>query len=291
VTPRPAPAAALLRLAAVGLLAAGCTGPAAHPPDAGGPRLAGAIQQYREDEVRGVFQLALANGGPSPVVVERVEVAWAGFADPPSAAPGYTLGPGLTADLPLPVAPADCTASDSPQERAPAAPAVARVQVAGGRVVEVTLPASAALERLFTASCRRQFIESQVGVSFGPDWVRTGDGAQAALSGELEVGRREATGAIGLAEVDGSVLLGLALAAPPGPAGLLLPAGQAAARLPVEVRSTLRCDGHSLGESKQTFVFTAVLDLGDGQDRPYALTPDPAGRALMQRLLEDACGG
>ena len=93
-----------------------------------------------------------------------------------------------------------------------------------------------------------------------------------------------------MVSVDGSVLLGLALAGTPGPGGASLPAGQAAIRLPVEVRSTLRCDGHSLGESKKTYVFDVVVDVGDGEDRPYALTPDAAARALMQTLIEDACG-
>lgn len=93
-----------------------------------------------------------------------------------------------------------------------------------------------------------------------------------------------------MVSVDGSVLLGLALASAPDPGGASLPAGQAAVRLPVKVRSTLRCDGHSLGESKKTYAFDVVVDVGDGENRPYALTPDPAARALMQTLIEDACG-
>lgn len=290
MTPRPAPAAALLGLAAACALAAGCaSGPGGSTDDAA-PRLAGAIQQYREDEVNGVLQIALTNDGRAPVVIERIEVEWPGFAEPPAADPAYRLGPGLTADLPLHLAAADCAAADSPQQRGPTTPAVARVQVAGGEVVRVPLPASGALERIFTADCRRQDTAAQVGLAFGPEWVRTGAGPDAVLTGALEVTRRDAVGQVGVVSVDGSVLLGLALAGAPDPGGASLRAGQAAARFPVEVRSTLRCDGHSLGESKQTYVFDVVVDVGDGQDRPYALTPDAAARALMQALIEDACG-
>ena len=252
--------------------------------------LAGALQQYREDEVNGVLQVAVTNAGPTPLVIERLEVDWPGFAEPPAAAPAYRLGPGLTADLPVPLAAADCSAAANPQEQGPTTPAVALVQVAGGGVVRLPLPESDALERIFTTDCRRQDTAAQVGLAFGPEWVRGGVGSDAVLSGTLDVTRRNAVGEVGVVSVDGSVLLGLALAGAPGPGGALLPAGQAATRLPVEVRSTLRCDGHSLGESKKTFVFDVVVDVGDGEGRPYALTPDAAARALMQTLIEDACG-
>jgi hypothetical protein len=252
--------------------------------------LAGSIQQYREDEVNGVLQVALTNNGPSPVRIQRVELDWPGFAEPPAADPAYRIGPGLTADLPLPLAAADCSAVPNPQLSGPATPAIARVEVDGGGLVRVPLPASGALERVFTTDCRRQHTAAQVDLAFGSDWARAGAGAGAVLTGTLDVTRREAVGEVGVVSVDGSVLLGLALVGTPGPGSATLAPGQASTRLPVEVRSTLRCDGHSLGESKQTYVFDVVVDLGDGEARPYALTPDPAARALMQSVIEDACG-
>jgi len=276
-------------LTAVCALVVGC-GPAATGFRAADrPPLAGTVQQYREDEVEGLLQVSLTNRGPATVVIERIELAWPGFAESPVAEPAYRLAPGITADLPLALAPADCSASDDPQDQGPTAPAVARVRLAGGASVEVPLPDSPALGRAFTADCRRQHIASQVQLAFGPDWVRSGQGADSVLTGSLELTRRDAVGEVAVVSVDGSVLLALALAGDPGPLGASLLPDEDTARFPVEVRSTLRCDGHSLGESKKTFVFDGVVNLGDGEDRPYALTPDAAGRALMQTLIEDAC--
>jgi len=290
VTPRPAPAAILSGLAAVCVLAVGCGPPGAGSRGEGQPQLAGTVQQYREDEVQGLLQVSLTNRGPSAVVIERIELAWPGFAESPRAEPDYRLGPGITADLPLALAPADCSASDDPQDQGPTAPAVAHIRLAGGASVEVPLPDSPALGRAFTADCRRQHIASEVQLAFGPDWVRGGQGADSVLTGSLELTRRDAVGEVAVVSVDGSVLLALALEGDPGPVGARLPPDEDTARFPVVARSTLRCDGHSLGESKKTFVFDVAVNLGDGEDRPYALTPDATGRALMQTLIEDACG-
>ncbi len=142
MTPRPAPAAALLGLAAVCALVAGCASGPAGSADAAAPRLAGSIQQYREDEVNGVLQVALTNDGPSPVVIERIEVDWPGFAEPPAADPAYRLAPGLTADLPLASGGRGLLSRRQPPGAGPrTTPAVARVQVAGGEVIRLPLPA------------------------------------------------------------------------------------------------------------------------------------------------------
>ncbi len=249
------------------------------------------MQQYREDEVNGVLQVALTNSGPSPVVIERVELDWPGFAEPPAADPAYRLDPGLTADLPRVLGGRGLLGLRRPAGAGPDDPAVARVRGRRRRGDRVPLPASAALERIFTTDCRRQHTAAQVGLAFGPEWVRTGAGLRLGAHGQpgRYPPRRGRRGRRGLRRRQRAALR-LPSPARPGPGGARCPTAQAAARLPVEVRSTLRCDGHSLGESKKTYVFDVVVDIGDGEDRPYALTPDAAARALMQTLIKDACG-
>lgn len=252
------------------------------------PTLTARIQQYREDEVASVMQVGISNSGVQPVLVEDVEVGWPGFAVPAVAQPRYRIVPGAAVDLPVPVPAADCAAWTARQPSTPPEPAVVTLTVEGGRTVAAPVTDTAALDRIYQRACRQQYLAEQVDLTFDPEWIRQGEGDQARLLGALRLHRRAATGPVTVAAVDGSVLLALSL---PGQAAAPeLQPNQTDLSVPVEVRSTLRCDGHALGESKQTFAFDVSLSVDGAAPQPFRVSPDEAGRDAMREVLDAACG-
>jgi hypothetical protein len=79
-------------------------------------------------------------------------------------------------------------------------------------------------------------------------------------------------------------------ATPPAATHLLtMPASAKTGELSIDVGSTLRCDGHSLGESKKTYVFDVGLDLGDGRVDLTLQPPDDV-KKQMYDVIKKACG-
>lgn len=280
----------MLTLASMMALPSGCGESTSGVVD---PRVTASLQQYREDEVMGVLQVSVTNTSAAAVRIDHVEVRWPGFAGTPSADPGYELAPGATVDLPVPVVPAQCRRQDASTgsvPSAPGAPAQAGIRLADGTTVSAPLSTSGVLERIYSADCDQRYVASRVKLDFGSDWVRRGTGASSALLGTLVAQRLAGDGILTLVSLDGSVLLSLAFVGDHAEsAGQQIAAGEQRATFPVVLRSTARCDGHALGESKKTFIFDAVVDLGDGLGIPYTLSPDAPARAEMQQLIDDAC--
>jgi hypothetical protein len=110
------------------------------------------------------------------------------------------------------------------------------------------------------------------------------------LRGTIELVRRASTDEILVLDLDGSVLLTLGPTPQASDPMLTVDASERTASLPVEVGSTLRCDGHSLGESKKTYVFAVGLDLGDGRVG-LTLQPTDAVARQMFEVLTEACAG
>lgn len=50
-----------------------------------------------------------------------------------------------------------------------------------------------------------------------------------------------------------------------------------------------RCDAHARSESSQPFAFILILDLGDGVERAYILTPPIDEQVPMRKRLDAAC--
>lgn len=245
------------------------------------------IEQYREDEVAGMMQVGISNNGPQPLLIEAVDLAWPGFAQVATAAPDYRLPAGAAVDLPMPVAPVECAAPYTSDPRPSAAPAEVTLRLDGGSTVRAVVADTSALKRIYETECQRQYLASQVDIAFGLDWTLAGDAAETRALGTLVLRRVEAPGVVAVTGVDGSVLLALTVT---GAGPVVLAADRSEVVHPVEVRSTLRCDGHALGESKQTFAFDVMVDLGDGQPLPYPVTPDEAGRVRLQQVIDAACG-
>jgi hypothetical protein len=284
--------AAVALIVSVGL--AGC---AASEPREPGPSYTGApqavdlggrLQQYREDEVAHRLVVLLTNHGPTTVRVETVRVDWPGLDGTEDAAPAYDIPPGVTVGLKAPYGEAVCDSAERPTD-----PVNAVVTTPDQEVVVPLAAEDLLLERLWDLDCRRQAVEAQVSVAFGPEWARETVAGAPVLRGSLVVERGEGDGRIDVVDLDGSVLLTLDAAQPAQPAQplLRLEPDRSRGSLVVDVGAAGRCDGHSLGESKKTYVFDVGLDLGDGQGRvDLTLQPPDDVKALMWQMLTDACG-
>ena len=217
-----------------------------------------------------------------PRTVGALALEWSGLPGLPPTAPGYPLQPRVPVDLPVPLGPADC--GDPPRANAPVPAMDVSVLVDGERV-----PVSGAgptLTRVFERACRQQALQSLAAASFGPTWAPVDDGR--ALRGTLRLQRLAATGPVRVAALDGSVLL---TPVPDDP----LPATMTGTGLdlPVTVTSSGRCDGHALGESKQTYVFDLLVDVADeaGLDgvQPLTVSVPEEVRPAMWDALQRAC--
>jgi hypothetical protein len=270
------------------LTVAACAAPA-QPDGPGEPTtLRAAVAQFREDEVRDQIRVRLAATAPVRVATLRLE--WAGLPELPPTAPRYRLAPGVAVDLPVPLGPAAC--GDPPRADAPVPPvgptdvtAVVGVAGRGGVVVEERVPVSdpdATLARVFARACREQALAALVSAQFGPRWEPSRRDGVPVLAGSMDVQRLAATGPVAVTGIDGSVLLEVVPVSPPP---WVMDTGSGALSVPVAVTSTGRCDGHALGESKQTYVFDVLVDVAGqaGLTGPQPLTVE-APAALRDPL-------
>ena len=248
------------------------------------PNLSGTLAQYREDEVAHSLKIELKNVGPTTVRVSSLAVSWPGLSGTDPAQVDYDVPPGVTVALKVPYGDAVCTSPTRPTD-----PVQAEV-VTPDAALEIPIAASdLLLEKLWDQDCARQRLLDAVGVDFGSTWTPVAVDGAPVLRGSLVLTRGSSTGAIDVVDLDGSVLLTLD-ATPPAAAPLLtMPSDARTAVLSVDVGSTLRCDGHSLGESKKTYVFDVGLDLGDGRVDLTLQPPDDV-KKQMYDVIKKACG-
>lgn len=276
---------------AAAALLAGCaaapSGGSASTPDKTAPtapNLVGALQQYREDEVTHTLKVVLTNAGTSTARVSSLRVAWPGLAGTDEAQVDYDIPPGATVALKVPYGDAVCSTPSRPTD-----PVVAEIVTPDA---QLTLPLTASdllLEKLWDQDCARQRLLDAVDVGFGDTWTPTTQDGAPVLRGSLVLTRGSSTSAIEVLDLDGSVLLTLDATPPADDPLLTMPADAARAELSIDVGSTLRCDGHSLGESKKTYVFDVGLDLGEGRVDLTLQPPDDVKKE-MYAVIEKACG-
>lgn len=280
-------AAAVLALA----MLAACGSPAPQQaPSSSSPAapasFEGRLQQYREDEVRHVLKIELRNTGAETVRVDALRVDWPGLDGTQDATPAYDLPPGVVAALEVPYGEAVCDTESRPTD-----PVNAVVQTGDQEVLVPLAVSDDLLERLWDLDCRRQRILDAVDVELGTDWARTTVDGEPVLRGQLLLTRGTSTTPISVLDLDGSVLLTFDAADREAQPLLTMPPDVATSVLVVDVGSTLRCDGHSLGESKKTYVFDVGLDLGDGEGRvDVTLQPPDDVKPQMYDVLKEACG-
>lgn len=246
----------------------------------------GTLQQYREDEVAHVLKVELRNTGTETVRVDAVRVDWPGLDGTQDATPAYDVPPGVVVALEVPYGQAVCGSAQRPSD-----PVNAVVTTPDEEVLVPLTVSEQLLERLWELDCRRQAVLDAVDVEFGASWARTTVDGQPVLRGELLLTRGTSTTRVSVLDLDGSVLLTLDAADRDADPLAVLAPGQPSATLVVDVGSTLRCDGHSLGESKKTYVFDVGLDLGDGNGRvDVTLQPPDDVKPQMYAVIEEACG-
>ena len=277
--------AGVLALAVTGLSAcAGKPNPANRSASASAPTtslqvLGASIRQFREDEAAGVVQIEL-RGGTGTIDVASVELDWTGVNAAAPVDHPLPLTPRRIVDIAVPWPGATC--------RGERDPAIVRVRAVGGATFEVGVDreGAAVLDRVAAAECAARRLAEQVHLELAGPWVEPANGGSGnRLVGTLQVTRRASALRLAVESVDGSVLLTTDLAST-----VVLDPGEAAGSAPLAVTPSGRCDGHALGESKQTFRFQAQVRIGGGAPVGVDLTVPDADRPALFAAIRRACG-
>lgn len=241
--------------------------------------------QQRVDEGTRRAGVRVGNGDADPLRVVSVGVDWAGYPLRLNRV-AYDVPGRSVVDLRylLPRARCDVAAVD----QAPTGVAVVR---RAGRLRTVRRPVDAEgrrfLERLWRTDCDARALRRAVQVSYADRWVRdraAGDGLSAELDGALVLRRRAGEEPVRVDQVQGSVLIDLALTG-----RTTLREGADRVSVPVRVRPG-RCDEHGRSQSQQTFVWRAWLAVGDAEPRARVVTPTPRQQRRLLAFLDAACG-
>jgi hypothetical protein len=241
------------------------------------------LQQYRADEVAHQIGIQVTNRTDAVIEVATARIDWAGLAPIEPTAVGYPVAPDVTVDLKVDYGDAVCSDPPMLDETMPPDPIAVEVVTAGGETMRWPVDDSrGVLARVHGLDCRRQAVEHLVAVEIGRTWTpnATGD----AVTGELVLGRRHATGPATVSGISGSVLLDVAIT--PGAATELT--GDTLT-IPIVVSSAHRCEPHALADSKKTYDFQVTIDV-DGTDASISVGPDPADEPTLFGPVEVTCG-
>ncbi|MBW3618918.1 MAG: hypothetical protein KY461_01625 [Actinobacteria bacterium] len=243
------------------------------------------VQRSRSAAGRDVLEVRLRTTGDEPVEVTGLQLLDERFTPVPPAPKSTSVRPGRSWIItPIPATDAVCDAATD------VVPRMAVSFLSGGDTVHVVVAVapegSELLAGIHADECRRRRLTAAVELRFGDDWTTV---SPATARGTIELERRTATGAVVLAQVQGTVIFSLRLleGAADGPV-LTLPAGDDATEVPVEI-SAARCDPHALIESKKTYLFPMWVEL-EGEPVVF-LTVEPTGpaRTAFEALLREGC--
>ena len=201
------------------------------------------------------------------VTVTSASLAWPGFSRRVVRV-GQRIGPGQIAAFDMAYGEARCTSP--PQGRA----RLAVVVDGATRSVPLHVDISGLLHQLWLHECAAQRLASSASISFTRGHV-----VPRGYVAVLELRRRSSA-----VPVSGSVILEM-LPRRPLPARLT----GAVLRVPVLVRPGSRCDPHSLGQSQQTFLLSAVVRVGSHPPQRAILRLGPGLHAALQRTIDRLC--
>lgn len=254
--------------------------PPSPSPQAPPPELEVELTQNRRDLGTRTIQVKVGNSADGAVAIEQVGVEVDGFEPTEPRPEDALLPPGIRVDLPVTLGESRCDGTD---ESAGEPVVILRVRPEGAEAQDVEMPleASWALDGLFARECAREAVAEAVDLSFGPTWTLEGT----ALRGTVAVERLDSTEPIAVTGVRGIVLYNTRLLDGP----FTLEAGADRADVPIEL-TTARCDGHALGESKQSFVMELWVELGDDPERYTTLEADEPARERWLELSRVGCG-
>ncbi len=266
------------------LLVPACRGPApeAAPPAEPTPQpppLEVSLTQGRRTQGTRTIQVKVGNAGTGPVAIERVGLEVPGFEASEPVAKDSRVQPGVRVDLPVTLGEARCGGETASGAGEPVVSLRVRPDGAQPQDLQVPLEATWVLDDLLADECARQAVEEAVDLRFGPTWTREGT----TLHGAIEMHRRDSDERIALTGLGGSILYNVR----PVPEGvdplLVLEPGADRAELPIAL-TVARCDGHSLSESKRSFVFELWVRLGDAPERYVTLPLEEAAHEPWRDL-------
>jgi hypothetical protein len=256
-------------LAVVAAVAAGCTSPPSSPsspssrrPDATAASpvrdaaLDASVAQFRFDEGTRNLKAGVTNNSHGDIVVTRATIRWEGFAFPIVGLSAEPVHPGQTAAFDIEYGPARC-------DRPPTRPPVLVATVDGrARSLPLRVDDPGLLERLRIKACAEQRLAQNSGVSLRPAPSTVVVRGEEYLPATLMLRRRTGAESVRIVDLGGSVLLELVPRGGRGALPATLGPGDAALRFPVLLGSAHRCDPHALGQSSQTFLISAYLQVG-----------------------------
>jgi hypothetical protein len=276
------PAAVGLLLALTALLAVGCAGGSGSgTAGASAPRLAAEVVQLRRDEVLGRVEVYVSNRSAGPVTIETVDLSVPGFSGAGPQRKDEPLPAGQGVDLPTGYGEVSCPATGPVQVGVPRV--VVSVHRDGESSQRVTLTARGRplLQRIASGLCLTRKLDSEVSLTFGPHWQRSGHGAATTLTGTL-VARLLIDQPRDVTQLAGTVIYDLDPVRPADVLAHLTPAAPVA-QVPVVV-SLARCDGHARGEVKQPYAFLVWLARPGGPQQAVTPTVTDADKAAFRAV-------
>ena len=274
--------AALLALLAAGVVS-GCT---ADPPARPAPhplRLEASVTQYRFDEGTRTLKAGVSNNGDGDIRVSRATIDWPALAFPEVRLPLEAIHPGQTAAFSI--------AFGSPRCTAPATRPVLVATVNGSsRRLPLHVEDPGLLVRLQAKACAQQRLARTADVRLRLATRTEQVDGEEYLPGDLVLRHRPgATGRVRIVDLSGSVLIELV---PRGGRralpGVLAP-GSPSTTFPVLFGSAHRCDAHALGQSSQTFLVSAYVQLEDRPTQRVVLPLDTRERARLTGVIHRDC--
>ena len=253
------------------LLVAGC-GAAPARPVSPPPRLSASTTQMRIAEGSRLLRTGVVNRSHRPVVVGSATLVWPGFAQH-VAHVGQRIGYGEIAAFDMAYGDPRCTSLPTGR------PHLLVVVDGTRRLVPLRVDIPGLLPELWRQECAEQRLAKAATVS-----LVTGHPVPAGYLAVLQLRRRASGVPVTVTGFSGSVILDL-LPRRPLPARLTGPV----LHVPVLVRPGSRCDPHSLGQSQQTFLLSAVVRVGHHPAQRAIL---PLGRGLLaalQRTIDRLC--
>ncbi len=251
------------------------------------PSLAAEVVQYRRDAQRDVVQVKVTNLGEAPAHVTHVRLESDTFADPLEADKDSTIGPGLSADLTVPLAEPAC---DGPADPAPAVAHLTLGDGTGGSDVvtvetEQQAPGADVLATVRDERCAVLAVTDVVALTVTPGWTDAGPvGGEPALRGTLDVTPLPAAPDLTVWVEGATTLFTVA-----GRSTATLPAGGAEPVALDVVLTVTRCDAHAVAEDKKGYLLPVRVAVG-GAEPVLVEVPVPVPeRAPLQDLIDRTC--
>jgi hypothetical protein len=245
--------------------------------------------QNRLDVAKGLFEVKLHNGTDEDYDIVGVRFVWEGLTSPRSDR-ANPLAAGDRLDYPVPLAPANCVGDGTIATMPDPQAGVVEVTLRDGRMLDVPVfDVKRFAQRLYLDDCERQHIEAQVRLEWA-DLHEVILDDRPVTEGVLRITRLDAAGDITVRNVSNTINFSF-VPLEPGADGdpiAALPQDLASTEVPVRFAEG-RCDAHARSESSQPFAFVLVLDLDDGQERAFVLTPPIADQVPMRQRLDLAC--